>query len=111
MDLREDVDAVPGSTRIERGELVEHRAPRLSQPPRKKEGASRRLNDRRYTITLFLLATVAFLAVVSLVFSFVLSSQEDEEDLRDLMSIIFGPLVALLGTSFAWFFARGESRS
>ena len=57
------------------------------------------------------MAAVAVIAVLALVFSFVLSSQEDEEDLRDLMSIIFGPLVALLGTSFAWFFARGDSRS
>ena len=74
---------------------------------RRRTSRSRSLNDRRYHITVMLIGVVAVLAAGGLAF-LLIRPDSPNDTLREYLAITFGPLVTLLGTSFAWFFASSE---
>jgi len=74
---------------------------------RRRSSRSRSLNDRRYHITVLLIGVVAALAAGGLVF-LAIRPDSSNDTVREYLAITFGPLVTLLGTSFAWFFASSE---
>jgi hypothetical protein len=63
------------------------------------------LPEHRFMLAIALLATVSILAI-GLVVAVMLTGESRLESIRSIAGIIFGPLVTLLGTSFAWYFAK-----
>jgi hypothetical protein len=65
------------------------------------------LNDRRFQLTAGLMVLVGVLSIG--MFALVAFLPADRANvIKDLIPVIFGPLVTLVGTSFAWFFATTD---
>lgn len=65
------------------------------------------LPEQRFWLAVALLATVATLAI-GLVLAVMLTGESRLEQVKSIAGIVFGPLVTLLGTSFAWYFAKNS---
>jgi hypothetical protein len=65
------------------------------------------LPQHRFRLAISLLGTVAILAI-GLVAAVMFTGESRLEALKSIAGIIFGPLVTLLGTSFAWYFAKSS---
>lgn len=88
------------------GEIVEDKVPlplEAGLQPRLGNKAS--LPEHRFKLAVALLATVSILAI-GLVVAVMFTGESRLESIRSIAGIIFGPLVTLLGTSFAWYFAK-----
>lgn len=70
---------------------------------------SRRLKlpEQRYRLARALMVTVAILAI-GILLAVMFTGESRLENLKSTAAIIFGPLVTLLGTSFAWYFAKSS---
>lgn len=66
------------------------------------------LHDQRFRLALILLRIVAA-ATVGLIIAAAFVHGDQLEAVKSIASIVFGPLVTLLGTSFAWYFANKDS--
>jgi hypothetical protein len=89
-------------------EIVEDKLPlplKAGTPPRLGSKAS--LPEHRFKLAVALLATVSILAI-GLVLAVMFTGETRLESIRSIAAIIFGPLVTLLGTSFAWYFAKNS---
>ena len=62
----------------------------------------------RFRLALSLLVTVAIIAIGLLV-GVMFTGVNRLDALKSIAGIVFGPLVTLLGTSFAWYFATKSS--
>lgn len=63
------------------------------------------LPEHRFRLAVALLLTVSILAI-GLVLAVMFTGESRLESIRSIAGIVFGPLVTLLGTSFAWYFAK-----
>ncbi|WP_380177003.1 hypothetical protein ACFEMC_23305 (plasmid) [Kineococcus sp. DHX-1] len=66
------------------------------------------LNKHRFTLAWLLLALVALFAIGSVIAAILLPTNRFEQA-REVIQIVFGPLVTLLGTSFAWYYASSRN--
>jgi len=70
-------------------------------------GSPVNLNDRRVQLTLFLMLLVALVSGATFLLMAYLPDSR-MSTFREVLPVIFTPLVTLLGTSFGWFFATSD---
>ncbi|MEU1523935.1 hypothetical protein ABZ413_17215 [Nocardia rhamnosiphila] len=68
----------------------------------------RTLHEQRFTLAASLLVVVAGAALILLLAS-IFAPIDHLDSVRSAGSVVFGPLVTLLGTSFAWYYASRQS--
>lgn len=67
------------------------------------------LAKHRFTLAWMLLALVAAVALIGLAAAFWIDTSRFTQ-MRETVQVIFGPLVTLLGTSFAWYYATQKKQ-
>lgn len=66
------------------------------------------LHQQRFTLAIGLLILVALIAI-GLLGAAIFVPTDHIEAVKSMGSVVFGPLVTLLGTSFAWYYASRKS--
>ncbi|KZM68518.1 hypothetical protein IU494_30385 [Nocardia terpenica] len=74
----------------------------------RKARRSRSLHEQRFTLAVVLLVVVAA-AAGYLLWASVWAPGDHLESVRETGAVVFGPLVTLLGTSFAWYYATRKN--